>query len=262
MEEHCQTLKLAANASIEDARNAYHTLAAEYHPDNVSDVSAKYHSRRKLIAVDKAYQALLEHFYKQQNTPASERKLEYYYSDVELLEMAKIDQASRREQPRGAIRVRLQDNLPAGLYEEYERVRIRNLGYIFDGEATVSRGPSLDEATVGSLISLDTIYGSPTFKNTIFTKAVSFKPRKLDSPKHTGRAVAQAQALQLATFQEETVFQEDVVFDVRAVFEGPVLFMKKATFRLPVAFYAKPTTSAHHGFSYVHVNHVWETNDA
>lgn len=164
MEQHFLTLSLTAGASLEEAHHAYHKLAEQYHPDNVSNMYAKSHYRQQLIVVDKAWVAIQGHFHRKDKENSSEaKKYEWYFSYAELLFMAKRDQ----EYQRGAIRVRFDAKLHPGLYEEHERICIRSKGYVFDGEAEVIRDNGID-----------IINGSPTFKNAIFEKSVMFAPRK------------------------------------------------------------------------------------
>ena len=262
MEQDFHTLGLSTTASLEDASTAYHKLAERLHPDNTPNQLEHHSNRKQLAALNAAWEAIRDHFFDKTTTPEVERRRDRYFSDAELLVQAKANQEYRREQPRGAIRVLDPENLLPGLYEEYERVRLRNLGYIFDGEAVVSRENDLDVIT-----------GEPIFNNTIFTKAVHFKPAKAIVPKKPptrnltrstsghplfGISAAAWKPTPPATFQGHVIFNESVQFDVPAEFHGPVTFMKKVVFKRKVVFCERPDINPQEGMQHTtEVKNLW-----
>jgi hypothetical protein len=247
MEQHFQTLSLTASASLEEAHDADHKLAEQYHPDNVSNMYAKSHYRQQLIVVDKAWVAIQGHFHRKDKENLSEaKKYEWYFSYAELFFMAKHDQ----EYQCGAIRVRFDAKLHLGLYEEHERICIRSKGYVFDGEAEVIRDNGID-----------IINGSPTFKNAIFEKSVMFAPRKSlttnnDSRLRFPKPVVSVQPPSAGTFEKATVFMEYVNFRIPVEFKGAVTFTKRAV-RRATTFWARPEFGVE-GFQHtMQAKHLW-----
>jgi hypothetical protein len=129
--------------------------------------------------------------------------------------MAKKDQKYRSEQSHGGIHVRHEDNLPPGLYEQYERVHVRSKPHIFDGQTLVTRDKNIDIIT-----------GEP-----IFTKNVHFTSNE-DVLKSTNRRLhfaklafgARSSRLSQQYSSGETIFNEIVESHVLAIFEGLVMF--------------------------------------
>ena len=259
LDRHYQTLGVVpCFGSLNNACIWYYKLAEQYHPDHVDNQYLKTHYRSKLNDLDNAWEAIQEHFFEVNNTPEPERRKEWFFSDAELLEKAKEDQEYRREQPRGYTVVPNDpEKLLPGLYEEYERVRGRNKGYIFDGEAVVVREKDID-----------TIVGAPTFKNTIFTKPIVFAAQERMSYDRTGRWRPSRpwpahKPTPWAKFEKETVFNEKVQFnDLRVEFKGPVTFLKKAVFEREVVFYDQPNVNSEEGIEHqASVKQYWRAQD-
>jgi hypothetical protein len=236
MDEYFEYLGLPADASLEDARVACEHLREEFELGTIATDSPKtYH--RSLSYINTAWRAIQEHFGAEQKSTAVIPTTDVQYSTAELLVKAKANQEYRREQPRGALRLARNETLLPGMFEEYERERLRHLGYVFDGPADVTRKDGMD-----------IVSGSPTFKNTIFTRSVKFTPRRalttamsnnLRFPKPSASGIPTLPV----TFREAIVFEKFVQFEADAVFEGPVEFKEYAVFHRSVTFYEKPTLS-------------------